>query len=315
MPDLKYGYAINQWEPVRREQQERAFKVLSACKFRAIELVQGSARWSPLGRREQIEINFGSIPKFIDFYRSCGIDRIASWFYDPGRPAIEEDSPGRSPANANDHPGILESTRVFARTLQELGGSCLVVRPMPSYWRVTPVTDDKLKTAAECWNKVGKMTGEHGIQLAVHPDFLSAVRGPEDLDKFLKFTDPDLVGLTIDTAEMAIAGNDPLKLYEKYSPRVRHFHFKDTRDNDAAGEYKEPNAEFRLLSSGGKRAVERWFWEMGTPEGLVDFPKIVKSLKAHNYGGWVIVESDQTVDPADSVALNAYYLQTVLAKV
>jgi len=315
MPDLKFGYAINSWDPVRREQQERAFKVLSTCGFRSVELVQGSARWAPLGRREEIETNFGSVKKFADFLRACGIDRISSWFYDPARPAIEEGSGGRSASNPRDHQGIVDSTRGFARTLQELGGSCLVVRPMGSFWREAPLTDDKLKTAADCWNKVGMMTMEYGVQTVVHPDFLSAVRAAEDLDKFLKLTDQKLVGLAVDTAEVTVAGYDPVKLYEKYPSRVKHLHFKDTHDRDVLNEYKLANAEFQLLTSGGKRDVSRWFWEMGTPEGLVDFPRLVKSLKANDYAGWVIVESDQSPDPAESALLNAYYVRTVLAKV
>ena len=321
MADLKFGYAINQWGAPseesfieRREQQARAFKVLSAAKFRALELDEGSGRWSPLGRREQIIINFGSVKNFRSFLESCGIDRIASWFYDPARPAAEEASTGRSALVPGDHQGIVDSMRPFATTLMELGGSCMVVRPMPSYWRVAPVADDKIKIAADCWNQVGKMTKEYGIQTAVHPDFLSAIRSTDDLDKFMNQTDPQLVGLAIDTAEMTIAGNDPVALYEKYTSRVKHFHFKDTHATDTLGEYKERNAEFELLSSGGKRGIERWFWEMGTPAGLVDFPKLVKSLKAHNYDGWIIVESDQAVDPAESALLNAYYVQKVLAK-
>lgn len=314
MPDLKFGYAINQWDPVRREQQERAFKVLSIGGFKAVELTEGSARWAPLGRREEIETNFDSVARFAAFLHSCGIERVSSWFYDPARPAIEEASGGRSATNLRDHQGIVDSTRGFARTLQELGGSCLVVRPIGSYWREVPVTDDKLKTAAECWNKVGIMTQEYGVQTAVHPDFLSAVRSAEDLDKFLKLTDPKLVGLTIDTAEVTIAGHDPVKLYETYSSRVKHLHFKDTHDKDTLAEYKLSNADFQLLSAGGARNIARWFWEMGTPEGLVDFPRLVRSLKANNYGGWVIVESDQSPDPAESALLNAYYVRNVLAK-
>lgn len=156
---------------------------------------------------------------------------------------------------------------------------------------------------------------EHGVQTVVHPDFLSAVRPAEDLDKFLKLTDQKLVGLAIDTAEATVAGHDPVKLFEKYTSRVKHLHFKDTHDRDVLNEYKLANAEFQLLTSGGKREVSRWFWEMGTPEGLVDFPRLVKSLKANDYAGWVIVESDQSPDPAESALLNAYYVRTVLAKV
>lgn len=323
MADWKYGYAINQWEPPlveesfveRRGQQERAFKVLSVCRFTAVELDEGSGRWAPLGRRHEIEVNFGTLAKFRSFLNGCGIDRVCSWFYDPARPSVEEGSYGRSPLVPGDHSGIVDSIRAFAGTLKELGGTCMVVRPMPSYWRVAPVTDDKLKTAADCWNQVGKATMEYGVQTAVHPDFLCAVRSAKDLDKFLNYTDPQFVGLTIDTAEMTIAGNDPVALYEKYASRVKHFHFKDARTTDTLDEYKLPNAELELFSSGGKRGIERWFWEMGTPGGLVDFPKLVRSMKAHAYTGWVVIEGDQAMDPAGTTALNSLYYQTVLMKV
>ena|SRR5579871_1676023 len=323
MADLKYGYSINQWTYApseenfieRRGKQERVFKVLSECKFRAVELDEGSGRWSPLGRREQIVINFGSVKNFRSFLQSCGIDRVASWFYDPARPSGEEAWGGGSPLVASDHEGIVNSARPFAVTLSELGGSCLVVRPTPSYWRVAPVTEEKLRIAADCWNRVGEMTLKYGIQTVVHTDFLSAIRSPEHLDRFLSATDPRLVGLDIDTADTTIAGNDPLELYEKYRSRVKHFHFKDTHAKDSLEEYKEPNAEYHLLSAGGKRGIERWYWEMGTPTGLVDFPRLVKALKADNFAGWIIVASDESPDQAESVLLNAYYVQRVLARV
>lgn len=322
MAEPKFGYAINAWgQPLveesaveRPEQQERVFKVLSACKFRAVELDEGSGRWAPLGRREEIEIHFGTVPKFRAFLRSCGIDRICSWFYDPARGSNEEGSNGRSPLVVADHQGIVDSTRAFAQTLQELGGSCLVVRPTPSYWRVAPVTDDKLKAAADCWNQVGRMSRQYDVQTAVHPDFLSALRPGETLDRFLSYTDPDLVGLAIDTAEVTIAGGDSIALYERYPQRVKHFHFKNARTTDSLGEYQTRNAEFEVLSAGGKRGIQRWFWDMGTPGGLVDFPRLVKSLQSHGYDGWIVVEGDQSPDPAATTALNAYYLQRVLFK-
>lgn len=315
MPDLKLGYAINQWDPARREQQERTFKVMSACGFRAVELTAGSGRWAPLGNPHQIvDVNFGSAARFLEFMRSCGVDRVASWFYDPGRPSIEEDSRGRSPSHAEDHDGIVESLRPFARLLHDLGGSCLVVRPMASYWQEDPVTDDKVKRAADCWNKVGTMAAEFGIQVALHPDFLCAIHSAEDIARILELTDPQSVGLAIDTAELTIAGNDPIVLFEAHAGRVLHFHFKDTHDKDTLGEYKEKGAESRLLGGGGQRRIARWFWEMGAPGGLVDFPKLVRAIQTRKFGGWIVVESDQCVDPAESAMLNAYYVRNVLVK-
>ena len=72
MTNIKWGYAINQWKPasecvVRREQQERAFKTMTACGFRGVELNAGFGRWAPMGNPYQIELNFGSVKGFVDF--------------------------------------------------------------------------------------------------------------------------------------------------------------------------------------------------------------------------------------------------------
>ena len=313
MADLKIGYAINQWDTIRRDSQERALKTIAVCGFRAIELTSGTGRWAPLGRPELLDVNFGSTHALMDFLKSCGIDHVVSWFYDPGANSIEEGSPGRTPSNPAHHDGIVQSLAPFARRLRELGGSVLVARPMASYWREAPITDDKIKVAADCWNKVGRMTQAEGIATTLHPDFLGALHSDRDIATMLRFTDPSLVGLTIDTAEFAIAGIDPVAFYNEHSDRVRHFHFKDAHDRDTLGEYKERAAEAFLLDGGGKRAIERWFWEMGTRGGLVDFPALVRAMTRHRYQGWVIVESDRGPSAVESAMLNSWYVQKVIA--
>ena len=72
MANIKWGYAINQWQAsmgalVRREQQERAFKTMSVCGFRGVEMKVGFGRGSPMGAPYQIELNFGSVKGFVDF--------------------------------------------------------------------------------------------------------------------------------------------------------------------------------------------------------------------------------------------------------
>jgi hypothetical protein len=84
---------------------------------------------------------------------------------------------------------------------------------------------------------------------------------------------------------------------------------------DTLGEYKMANADSLLLAAGGKRGIERWFFEMGAPGGLVDFKALMESMKQHNYDGWVVVESDQSPHPEESVMLNGWYVKQVLSKV
>jgi len=321
MPELRWGYGISQWNCPRREQQERALKVMSACGFRGVELRAGSGRWSPLGKADLIELNFGSVKKFKEFVESCGL-QVASYYYDPLMPLEGEDSEfwrgapaRRSPLNPADHERTVAGARAFAKLLSELRGTCLVVPPVPPYWTQAALTDEQIKTAAECWNKVGQMTKQdYNITTVLHVDCLSALRSLKDLGKMMEYTDPKFVGLAIDTAELTIAGINPVDVYDKFHDRAKHFHFKDTRNVDELGEYKKPFADFHLLDEGGEKHVERWFWEMGTAGGLVDFPALVKSMKRNNYDGWIIAESDPSPNPAQSAMLNAWYVKCVLAK-
>jgi inosose dehydratase len=320
MPQIRWGYAINQWNCPRREQQERALKVMSACGFHGVELRAGSGRWSPLGKADLIELNFGSVKKLKEFADSCGV-AVASFYYDPRMPLEGEDAEfwrgcpaPRSPLNPADHERAVTGARAFAKLVAELGGTCLVVPAVPAYWMQEPLTDEQIRIAAACWNKVGKMTKqEHNITTVLHVDCLSALHSIGDLSKMMAYTDAEFVGLAIDTADFTIAGIDPVEVYEKHHDRVKHFHFKDTRNVDELKEYKKPFADFNLLDQGGERNVERWFWEMGTAGGLVDFPALVKAMKKHNYDGWIIVESDPSPNPAQSAMLNAWYVKKVLA--
>lgn len=85
-----------------------------------------------------------------------------------------------------------------------------------------------------------------------------------------------------------------MKFYEKNNTLIKHFHFKDAVTIDSLDEYKDPNADVQLLNVGGKRQIERWFFEMGTAGGLVNFPALYRSMKQHGYDGWVVAESDQS---------------------
>jgi len=308
----RLGYAISQWKPnfddfTRREQHVRALKVIAACGFTGIELRAGTGRWDPLGRPASIAANYGSASAFTGLLRDIGIQAVCSWYFDPGEPIGEELSPGRSVLDAGDHRTITESVKPFAEFLAAAGGSRLVVRPLPSAWQAGELTGDALATAAEGWNRVGAVTAGLGVTVSLHVDCLSAAADPKNLDALLQATDPALVGLTLDTAELTLAGLDPVAVYQRHRDRADHVHLKDTRYVDGLAERGQPHAEAAMLQAGGERGVERWFYECGTPGGLVDFPALLSALNAGGYSGWLVFESEQTPNPARSVMLNGWY--------
>jgi inosose dehydratase len=313
----RLAYALSQWKPnfddfTRREQHVRALKVIAACGFTGVELRAGTGRWDPLGRPSSIAANYGSASAFIGLLRRIGIEAVCSWYFDPGEPIGEELSPGRSVLDAGDHKAIIESVKPFAEFLAAAGGSRLVVRPLPSAWQVGKLGADALATAADGWNQVGAAMAGLGVRVSLHVDCLSAAADVKILDGLLAATDPAVVGLTLDTAELILAGLDPVAVYQRHRDRVDHVHLKDTRHADKSGERLRPHAETAMLQAGGDRGVDRWFYECGTEGGLVDFPALLGELRADRYAGWLVFESEQTPNPARSVMLNGWYARHVL---
>jgi inosose dehydratase len=313
---IRWGYATNQWKAgftsfARREEHERAMKVTRACGFDAIELQGGTGRWDPLGRPENVVLNFGSTEGFMLKLREWGIEHVASLFLDPLQMSFEELHHGLDPTERDHHALLLKQATVFARFLSDVGGECLVVRALPPYGRHDGLSAARLAAAAECWNAVGAMSASLGVKTVLHLDAVSTLRTTDELEQLLARTDARNVGLALDTAEMTIAGHDVVALYRRFHARIWHVHLKDALAVDTLGEYRLPNAERALIQAGGERKVTRWFGELGT--GCVDFPALMQAMRALRYQGWLIVESDKGPAPqAASMMQNAWYVQQVL---
>jgi inosose dehydratase len=313
---IRWAYAINQWKPqfddfVRREQHERALKTMSIAGFDGVELTAGTGRWEPLGNPQQLAANFGSVAGFREFLRSCAIDAVSSWYWDPAERSMEHLTGPLSPLSADDVPAIVEKARWYAEALAELGGSVLLVRPTPGAGDVEPLDDEALDRLAACWDAVGRATAEHGVRTALHVDFLSALRR-DHVPRLLERTDPALVGLALDTGELTVGGIDPLSVIEAYADRIWHVRFKDALAVDDAEEYLQPHAHWTVRVRGGEREIPRWFAEPGADGGLVDFPAVTRALLDAGYDGWIVVESDQSPHPAASALLAGYLVQREL---
>jgi inosose dehydratase len=316
MSGVRWSYAINQWKPqfddfVRREQHERALKTISIAGFEGVELSTGTGRWEPMGNPQQLAANFGSVAGFRDFLAGCGLGAVSSWVYDPAERSMEHLLGSLSPTSADDVPAIVEQARRYAGALAELGGSVLVVPGAPAAGD-GELDEAGLDQLAATWHAVGAAVAQDGVQLAVHVDFLSALRRAGALDALLARTDPALVGLALDTGELAVSGIDPLEVVRRHADRVRHVQFKDALAVDEDEEYLQPHAHWTVRVRGGAREVPRWFGEPGVDGGRLDFPALTRALLEAGYDGWIVFESDQSPHPAASALLGGYLLQREL---
>lgn len=159
----------------------------------------------------------------------------------------------------------------------------------------TPILGDKKPVMNDAeWalftqglDRLGKAAMERGFKLCFHHHMGTVVQSAEETDRMMASTDPRYVFLCYDTGHFTFAGEDPLKMLQKYANRVGHVHLKDMRDEVAAQARAEGWSFLKAVREGV-------FTVPG--DGDVDFDPILKILAKADYEGWLLVEAEQ--DPA-----------------
>lgn len=252
---------------------------------------------------------FGSLENCRSFLQERGIDRVLSLFH-----AVMFDKHRSAPHLRSSHDSIVGNAERVVSSCAGFGVQNLIVMPASQYHDMEPVTDDKLRASAELWSRVGEMTLKYGVKTCCHHEFYCGIHHLDQVRKFYSWSDPRYVFWYCDTAQHVIAGVDPVDLFASMPERCGGFHLKDTHHVDHNGDYRQrPESEVTA------KTTPRWFWEMGTPEGLVDFPALFAAMKEFNYQGWVSVEHDKADvgggNYPESTAVAAWYIQHVLKKI
>lgn len=146
------------------------------------------------------------------------------------------------------------------------------------------LTEVQWKTFAEGAEKVAAAVKEEfGMRTVFHHHCGGYIETPEEVDRLMRMTNPDLLGLCLDMGHYAFGGGDPVEALKRYEKRIWHVHFKDYDS-----------------SIGEKAIVQKWdyfkavkngvFCELG--KGNVAFGTIANILKQRNYNGWIVIEQD-----------------------
>lgn len=153
--------------------------------------------------------------------------------------------------------------------------------------RVKPnmgLTDKQWKVYAKGVEDIARIIKEtFGMRTVFHHHCAGYVETPEEIDKLLELTNPNLLGLCLDMGHYAFGGGNPVEALKKYNERIWHVHFKDF-DPVVAQMSKEAKGDY---FDAIKRGV---FCELG--KGNVDFKSIVEVLKENNFKDWIVVEQD-----------------------
>jgi inosose dehydratase len=173
------------------------------------------------------------------------------------------------------------------------------------------LTDKQWKTFAHGAEKVaGAIKSETGLRTVFHHHCAGFVERPDEVGRLLDMTDPDLLGLVLDTGHYTYGSgkNDPdvvLEGLELFAERTWYVHFKDCHPDIADRARSEGWDYFEAIRHGV-------FCELG--QGCVDFPTVLNQLKQRDYDGWVVVEQDVLPgmgSPKQSARRNREYLQSI----
>ena len=158
-----------------------------------------------------------------------------------------------------------------------------------------PTDAKKIQAYADLSNRIGRLCMDNGCVACFHPHANTAIFNEEQIDLFLKMTDPEVVFLCPDTAHITLAGMDAVNAFVRYAPRIGYVHLKDV-DPDVTVSPEWPMNRFVALGL-----------------GTVDFKGVLNALKNHGYDGVLCVELDRRpVCNYRSAQISREYLHNVL---
>jgi inosose dehydratase len=168
----------------------------------------------------------------------------------------------------------------------------------PAEWRVFAEGADKVARAVRA---------ETGLRTVFHHHCAGYVETPEEIARFLELTDPEVIGLVFDSGHYAYGAGDCdlIKGLERFKERVWYIHLKDCQPEVASRARAEQWDYFQALRHGV-------FCELG--KGSVDFPALLRWLRANSYDGYVLVEQDILPGvgrPKESARRNREYLRSI----
>lgn len=144
-----------------------------------------------------------------------------------------------------------------------------------------------------------------GLRTVFHHHCASYIETPEEIADLMDRTDPDLLGLCLDTGHLTYAGGDPVAAATQFGSRIWHLHLKDC----------SPAIAERARTSGWNYhdAVRHGvFCELG--QGAVRFPAVLDALDRAGFSGWAVVEQDVLPSlgtPAASASRNRNYIRSL----
>ena len=232
--------------------------------------------------------------------------RIATISY--GGPAWDKTQHEKMEKSAREAMGFLQNFGateliVFSPGRRGPGGRPLSKIEIPEY----------IERSCAFWNHLGDVAKEYGFRAGLHNHLNQIVESHDEVELFLKYSDPKRFHFSPDTAHLHLAGCDVVELYQKYNKRLNFMDYKDARITPARQDIRL--ASGRVLDANTPSATfMNSIYDLG--EGEIDFPSLHRTLKKRKYKGWICVDLDHVrVSPRDSFGRSMKYVRERLERI
>jgi len=199
-------------------------------------------------------------------------------------------------AHAAQHDAALQSALEVARLLSQAGAMLLVLADEMSSARMAvagSVDERRDGMNAQQWDgaarlldRVARAGRELGLSSVFHHHCGTYIETPGEVERLLAMTDPQMLGLCLDTGHYVYGGGDPVDCARRHGKRIRHLHLKDVKPPVLERVRRERIPYLDAIRMGV-------FCELG--QGGVDLTGVIHELTAAGFDGWAVFEQD--VDP------------------
>jgi inosose dehydratase len=163
------------------------------------------------------------------------------------------------------------------------------------------------ESAARLVSCIAKNAQEMGIRSVFHHHAGTFIETPAEVARLLDLTNPELLGICLDTGHYNYGGGDPVEFAHAHARRIWHLHLKDIRGGilDQVRRERIPYLEAIRLGV---------FSELG--QGNVDLAGVICELERAGFDGWAVFEQDVDptlpgTDPLASATRSREYLRRV----
>lgn len=182
----------------------------------------------------------------------------------------------------------IERGLASARFITAAGARIMTV--CHEHLRDAPLTDDEWATAGAMLEELAERSfKEYNITVSFMPRQKRLIFHEKDICRLLAATNKQYVKLTLDTAEITLAGCSPQKIIKNTFERIKIVRLHDV--------------------SASKRRQKFISDKSSTPQfgrGAVDFDAICKLLANNNYHGWIVLDVSGTSSQPAAAMLTGY---------